>query len=150
MGKDTEVRIEFNQHVFTPKVEQAFGEFASGKSYQEAADNLHRDLETMKSYGKVIREVLHAKSMLEAVAKAAARGIISFKEVDVKTLVACGLVLMSSFSGDFTQPKPVRSTSRTTRTARRDHAAGAEEVITIDQVVLARHQIPADRLVVLS
>lgn len=149
MGREKEVQIIFKQHIFTRKVEEAFGHFASGESYQEAADQLNRDIETMKSYGKVIREVLHAKSMIEAVAKAAAKGIISFKEVDPKALIACGLVVLSSFNTDFTQPRPVRSTTRTTRTARRDDAA-AGEVITIDQMAVAWHQVPADGRVALS
>jgi|GEM_PF-5371482 DNA-binding CsgD family transcriptional regulator len=87
MDSESEVRIEFKKHVLTPKVEEAFGVLGLGKTYQDAADELSRDIETIKSHGKIIREVFQAASMLEAVTKAVAKGIITITEKGGKTLL---------------------------------------------------------------
>lgn len=94
------LQVEFLQKLFSPAAERAISKLAAGSSYQEAAEELHRDKETIKSYAAVFRQVMHAKSTVEAVAKAVARGVISIKEIDGKTLIACGLITLTSFNSD--------------------------------------------------
>lgn len=102
------LEVRFLKKVFSPAAEKAISKLAAGESYEEAAKELHRDKETVKSYAAIFRQTMHAKSTLEAVAKAVARGIISIKEIDGKTLIACGLITLTSFSSDRVMAKKHR------------------------------------------
>jgi DNA-binding CsgD family transcriptional regulator len=136
------LEVTFLKKVFSPAAERAISKLAAGDSYEEAAAELHRDKETVKSYAAVFRQTMHAKSTLEAVAKAVARGIISIKEIDGKTLIACGLIF-TSFQSDFVMARSVR----TTKLKRRDDAItqsenGGEMVSAWHQGADLRHLVP--------
>lgn len=120
------LKVEFKQKLFSPAVERAVSRLAAGASVQDAASELHRDKETVKSYATVFRQTMQAKSMVEAVAKAVARGVISIKEIDGKTLIACGLISLSSFHTDYVMARSVR----TTKTTRHDNADTPSEQVS--------------------
>lgn len=120
------LKVEFREKIFTPAIERTVERLAAGESYQETADELHRDKETVKSYAAVFRQAMHAKSMVEAVAKAVARGVISIKEIDVKSVLACAFIGLTGFNSDAVMARTAR-TVRTTRTARQKHAATQSE-----------------------
>lgn len=117
------LEVKFLQKRFSPAAERAISKIAVGLSHDDAAKELHRDKETIKSYAAVFRQVMNARSTLEAVAKAIASGVISIKEVDGKTLLACGFIALTSFHSDFTMAK----TARTAKTKRREDAITQSE-----------------------
>lgn len=117
-GEFMALQVTFLEKVFSPAAERAISKLAAGESYEEAAAELNRDKETVKSYAAVFRQTMQAKSTLEAVAKAVARGVISIKEVDGKTLLACGLIALTSFNSDFVMAKNTRKA----KTERREDA----------------------------
>lgn len=121
MDSEAEVRIEFKKHILTPKVEEAFGVLGLGKTYQDAADELNRDIETIKSHGKIIREVFQAASMLEAVTKAVAKGIITITEKGGKTLLLA-LIMVGTGLPDNQDYSRVKTKTRTKIEIRIDEA----------------------------
>lgn len=111
------LKVEIKKHILSPAQERAFTDLAAGMTYEEIAARHHRTTETVKSHAKVIRETLHAKSMIEAVAKAVAQGIITITEVGGKTMIACALVVASGFLDDHDVMRHARNTR--TRVERR-------------------------------
>ena len=81
------LEVKINKPVFGKKQGEVFRKLATGMTFAEAADELHRDVETIKSHSKVIRDILHAKTMVQAVAIAVAKGIITITETGGKTLL---------------------------------------------------------------
>lgn len=81
------IHVELKKPISGKKPDEAFTKLASGMTYAEVAAELHRDVETIKSHSKAVREILHAKSIVEAVAIAIAKGFISITESGGKTLV---------------------------------------------------------------
>lgn len=137
------LKVDVLQKLFPPRVEDTVKRLASGDSYKEAARELDVDAETVKSYASAFRRVMQAKNTAEAVAKAVARGIISIKEIDGKTLIACGLIFFTSFQSDFVMARSVR----TTKLKRRDDAItqsenGGEMVSAWHQGADFRHLVP--------
>lgn len=128
------LKVDVLQKLFPPRVEDTVKRLASGDSYKEAARELEIDAETVKSYAAAFRRGMQAKNTAEAVAKAVARGVISIKEIDRKTLIACGLICLTSFHSDYTLARSVR----TTKTKRREDAITQSE--NGGQVVGAWHQ----------
>lgn len=112
------LKVEIKKHILSPAQERAFADLAAGMTYEEIAARHHRTTETVKSHAKVIRETLHAHTMVEAVAKAIARGIITITEVGGKTLLAAALIVASGFVDDGDMVRTTR-TAGTTRIARR-------------------------------
>lgn len=91
------LQVDIKKHVLSPAQERAFKDLALGLSYEEVSQKHHRTTETVKSHAKVIREHFQAKTMLEAVAKAVANGIITITEAGGKTTLAICLVVASGF-----------------------------------------------------
>jgi len=89
------IEVELKKPITGKKPDQAFIKLAAGMSYAEAAAELHRDVETIKSHSKVIRDILHAKTMVQAVAIAVSKGIITITEKGGKTLLLA-LVLVGA------------------------------------------------------
>jgi len=81
------IEVELKKPITGKKPDQAFIKLAACMSYAEAAAELHRDVETIKSHSKVIRDILNAKTMVQAVAIAVAKGIITITEKGGKTLL---------------------------------------------------------------
>jgi DNA-binding CsgD family transcriptional regulator len=143
------IRVELTDpDLLTPKVAESALHLASGETLQEAADELDRDIETVKTYAKTFRETMHAKSMLAAVAKAVAMGLISISEVNAKTLFACAMITASGFSDDQDDIRrtPVRNTPVRRTSTRLPRTPKREESMALffygDEVVLAKREKP--------
>ncbi len=89
-----------NHKVLSEKEESVFEKLAKGMSYQAIAEETHRSEDTVKFHAKAIREKFHARSTLEAVAIAIAKGWLEIKEVGVKTTLAVALTLSAGVIDD--------------------------------------------------
>ena len=120
------LHVEFIQNVFSPRVQEAVKRLASGDSYKEAARELDVDTETVKSYASVFRKELNARNTLEGISILVARGVIKLSEIDKKTLITCGLIILSGSHSDYLMAKTVRA-SKTTRMERRNNEIAQPE-----------------------
>ena len=146
-GTAMPIRVDVLQKMFSPRVEDAVKRLASGDSYKEAARELEVDAETIKAYATTFRRAMQAKNTTEAVIKAIARGVISITEIDAKTLMACGLIALTSFSTDYVSARTIR-TAKTNKSERRDDAIlqsenGGEMVYTRNQIIDVRGRVSA-------
>lgn len=137
------LKVDVLQKLFPPRVEDTVKRLASGDSYKEAARELDVDAETVKSYASAFRRVMQAKNTAEAVAKAVARGIISIKEIDGPTLIACGLIVLTSFNSE----RAMAKSHRRLKSERREDAItqledGGEMVSAWHQGADLRHLVP--------
>lgn len=126
--------VEVLKKIFPPRVEDAVKHLSLGEPYKQVARELEIDAETVKSYAATYRKLMKAKTTLEAVANAVAKGVISIKEIDGKTLISCGLIFFTSFQSDFVMARSVR----TTKLKRRDDAITQSE--NGGEMVSAWHQ----------
>lgn len=114
------LQVDIKKHILSPAQERVFKDLAAGMTYDQIAEKHHRTKETVHSHSKVIRETFEAHSMVEAVAKAIARGIISISEIGGKTMIAACLIVASGFATD-------NEIVRTTRTAKTTTARRIDE-----------------------
>lgn len=106
------IKVELVKPISGKKPDEAFTRLATGMSYAEVAAEMHRDVETIKSHSKVIREILNAKTMVQAVAIAVAKGMITITEKGGKTLLLTLVLVGSGIPDDHAYSK-VKLKSRT-------------------------------------